>query len=722
MKKIYFIFINLIFITDLFAQSPAQNLQKYWYYRERLKNNYILVDDCIGCGVTAVTRGFTEQANDKTSVTLNWGDATIDQGWYISVLATEYGLIQQGKYTRDINETIKELYYALKAFNRLDETAEMYTRCNVAHPNDKTAYINCVSSGSETPQTDDFNGFFIRDDVPTNFVSSNLLHFNQGINATQLTNQMTVVRSDRMQRQNRITDGDLNPVEESVDQVLGMLMGLALVSKFIPDGVNYNNLPLNDVNGNTDIQNEAQDIVHRMVLWIRDSHVGALDPWVAVNPASEMCVANIDGDKHHCSIFNGFGNFQLLSYGLAAAAEKITGANYQNAFSYATEPLWQDWQINCPITTTSITILGNTYAIEQPQDFCDGNAFLVWELAAVGNSWHNLFFSNTTEAALGNNAGSNGYEYLCLLRQVLHGGGIPVEKSFYENLLNAAPANGPYKFSTTDFAAYNWSAPNSLRSPLKRGSNDPTYGEYYGVDYMLLYNLYLLASGFPEPPKPNCTISLEQPDKVYNVSQDIDGTEEKHFKNSITTKEDKDIVIKSGADVWWTAGDFIELNPGFEVEAGANFTAEIIDCNEFFSRMAGSDTTRNYNKAQGEMMASKDEKTGSGKKTKDNQKPGSPSITIKDSTANEKILQSAISINPNPSSDGKFNLACTLKDVGCMDAEIAVMNVLGETIHKEPFKKYVFPLEINLSSQPKGTYFIKIQNAETVLVYKVVSR
>lgn len=74
------------------------------------------------------------------------------------MLATEYKLLNdQGL---DTYQTRKELYYALEAFNRLDLNAESYF--NLAG--------DTFPNQAIYPPSSDLNGFFIRDDVPDNFV------------------------------------------------------------------------------------------------------------------------------------------------------------------------------------------------------------------------------------------------------------------------------------------------------------------------------------------------------------------------------------------------------------------------------------------------------------------------------------------------------------------------------------------------------------------------
>ena len=77
-------------------------------------------------------------------------------------------------------------------------------------------------------------------------------------------------------------------------------------------------------------------------------------------------------------------------------------------------------------------------------------------------------------------------------------------------------------------------------------------------------------------------------------------------------------------------------------------------------------------------------------------------VSAQQHNVNEKNAN-AISINPNPSS-GIFKLS--LPEV----SEVCVYNSLGEQVYKST--NSVSGVSINISSQPKGIYFVKVTTAE----------
>lgn len=154
-----YIHITLFFILllstaagDIYAQTPQQNEEKYWEYRERLRNDFM-----IGIGPEM---GMSTPASARDTVTgiLQWTDATMALGEYIGVLAMEYRILEGRAASTD--ETVEEMFYALYALNRLDYNAELFF--------------------GGTPS---LNGFFMRDDIEEDSLDMDdvLEHLNQGL-------------------------------------------------------------------------------------------------------------------------------------------------------------------------------------------------------------------------------------------------------------------------------------------------------------------------------------------------------------------------------------------------------------------------------------------------------------------------------------------------------------------------------------------------------------
>lgn len=149
MRTLFFL---ALFFSKLMcvAQTDHENQDKYWKYRERLKNKFVKIGPQAGesipmaCRIPGYAYGGTP---DASGTQLQWKDATITLGYYVIVLATEYKLLKNAG--ENFQPTLNELYYALTAINRLDQKAEYYL------------------SNQNSPL--EINGFFLRDDVPYTF-------------------------------------------------------------------------------------------------------------------------------------------------------------------------------------------------------------------------------------------------------------------------------------------------------------------------------------------------------------------------------------------------------------------------------------------------------------------------------------------------------------------------------------------------------------------------
>ena len=76
--------LSLLFLLQ--GIIDAQITDRYWDYRVRLDNQFLVVGDGQGYSVPAAYR-------NPLSGIIKWSDATVDHGWYLGVLATEHFLL-----------------------------------------------------------------------------------------------------------------------------------------------------------------------------------------------------------------------------------------------------------------------------------------------------------------------------------------------------------------------------------------------------------------------------------------------------------------------------------------------------------------------------------------------------------------------------------------------------------------------------------------------------
>ncbi len=143
-------------IGTTFCQPTAMDgqLPRYWFYRWRLNQNFVIVGDGPGKSMVANRRGIAD---------ITWGDGTIWHGRYLAMLATEYKLLENNERWEDLEHNKTELYYAIKALERLDDVSNSF----YAVPG--TGGANGLGG---TPLPNRVDGFFVRDDVPADLLTN----------------------------------------------------------------------------------------------------------------------------------------------------------------------------------------------------------------------------------------------------------------------------------------------------------------------------------------------------------------------------------------------------------------------------------------------------------------------------------------------------------------------------------------------------------------------
>jgi hypothetical protein len=467
--------VNLTLPLDLQANGISQaqiNTWRYWNYRNRLRNEFRVYSvDQGGCLPAEM---YIKIVNGSTKG--NWGDSTIHLGWYIGVLATEFAMLTNRNYLgygypADLRNTVRELYCALGALERLDQFGEQ------AMWEDHEYYHSGITGtvGYQWPSTP---GFFIRDDVASD-------------TAAKLGYQLGV--SD-------YTASKKTDKEMSQDQAAHLLMGLALVKHFVPVNVTYNGESLRGW-----AISKARDILSFMArshtfpsdlnkvgLTVSErwhieepvtpklNHFGMIpwfDPFHPVDPTKFDLVAR------------GSEAF-AFSYGFSLAGTWIMGNSFPVHDVYT-----QFWR-SLPLYAGAAGTMN--YMINQLTGTSVGlsdNLHMMMALAAIGDSWGHGTTITTLEAL----SVFENFHIYPLLNSVLHYGGGSMTTTEFKvpNMLAAAPYNGPA--SPPEY--YNgWGSRNRFIAP-RITHDDSGEGQFFrwsahfnGLDYMLLNNLYYLAN------------------------------------------------------------------------------------------------------------------------------------------------------------------------------------------------------------------------------------
>lgn len=419
----------------LSAQTAEQNHTKYQTYRDRIKYFYTIGTSPGECQYASISGMFPPRVKR-----LNFGgDQSIEMAWFTSVMATEYFI--RSKDGQDVSTTLKELYYALMAYKRLDE-------CETREPWNK-------------PKAK-FDGFFMRSDIPSDtFVQENLSGFNKDLTPADTF----LSRPPGMPcwvEKIRYSNHDM-----SQDQAIHILMAFALISRCLPD----TNLVFPGLNGEEisfNFNAFAKDAADKLIHYImNDRQINGTKPWVIYNP---------DGEKAHMGAAAG-----VFAYAFCRAGQYITGNVYMPDLGMKVKG----------------RVVWEVAKIPTPNEW---NTSMASILAAIGDSWGST--EGTDKAIFSASKKYDWDTFYILLWQVLHNkksGYLDKEKLL--NQLNLAPPNGTYYYGEEEltFAGGEkagkpeggWCSNNRFRNTIKEQQGRENYkGNYNGLDYMLLYNLY----------------------------------------------------------------------------------------------------------------------------------------------------------------------------------------------------------------------------------------
>lgn len=427
------------------AQTPEKNFEKYISYRKRLLNDFMVSSsgDEPGTNIPASIR-------NKYTRQMRWGDATINLSNYMAMLATEYRLFKINNLP--VNQTLVEIHNALMAMERLDAGAGIFYGDRNALP---------------TP-----NGFFIRDDVPADFTQ-------QWVWKNPSFADFPSVKSDFIDEKIRLN-------EMSQDQVWHLIVGLALISHLVDDTTSWQ-VPLYHGPVRFTLSQRAMIAGYRIIHAMQDKFYivkpgsdgkgFGFNYWHLNNPATGEAVKR-------------GANPNFLKYGFAESGNYITqgafgdmhwGNSRRGSVWYNLSKSFQYLQ---RFTTSGnieyIYYLGSTATV--------GHIWSTRDLIRIFNRHQRLPFIPNPQ-----------YEHFALISCVLHDDCprmLQKEKKRYENLLDLAPSEGSfnYGYNPNHLYEFEWSSINRFVWPERRGTGTREHhqGEYNGLDYMMLYNLYYL--------------------------------------------------------------------------------------------------------------------------------------------------------------------------------------------------------------------------------------
>jgi len=566
--KTFILFVLFIVCTSIQvdAQTGKDNLNKYWLYRDRLRKYFVVEDPNDGFG-TNIPFWWTNNCDPNSGITLTTGDGNDDLQYYIGMLATEYALLK--RYGIDLTQTRNELLYALKAVERLDKYAESNWRAD------------------HSTSSDDLNGFFIRDDIKSDFIDTWKSKYPALVNFNKVNT-------------NFVNSGNARPVEESKDMIWNFLPNLLLVTLLVDD---------------PEINLKAKDITYRMINYMHyvytfdvttwclkcwppgwRTSTASQDLWQIMNPITGEMVHPGGSDEE--SLFSGF------SYGFAQAGEAITGSNLDFGYSHDQgredyfytqlefPGIWPSRYPHLALATVggNSTIFGNLLN-DGPYTTVMGALISNLSTPYDKSMYEHLFLIRSllvqNQINIGNDSNIADIDYFTDPTQYVN----PI-KNIYDRLLNEAPICGPQNSGATKIRVDDWAMDNRLTNSRQLYVSDYTgapldvnnceyFGVFNGIDYMLLHNLYWLNY----IPFGNYSISEADADYYFNIAKNTTDISIKqiytNLANQLLLNDQKGTQIIStrtipiASQIEYTASEDIELMPGFEADAGSCFDATI---------------------------------------------------------------------------------------------------------------------------------------------------
>ncbi|MCE7926692.1 MAG: T9SS C-terminal target domain-containing protein [Haliscomenobacteraceae bacterium CHB4] len=478
---------------------------------------------CADAGPSPGTHWQHDSILPKTHNYLEMGSETPHQmGWYWATLATEYELLRLNGQHEEAQRTLEELFLGLQAYRRLDMQAQCLARKRYNEIRDNfeveqcDPYTNplldclcgekywmpdfehsnfgvpCINGCDWQPDLSGYSGFYLREDATQGL---EVLH-----DPSEDRYNIDLVSSDYAMSLSPPCDSNFSQPcylahrqnYMSQDGVTGLLIGLALIKRYIPenaevttcDGTKYKPLEM------------AKKITSAMVDRIDDTRKNRI-----IFPGSDECCLQ----KVELSNFEG-GQAGAIIHGLKKAADYIDGRNRHSSFGELFN--WSGLRKLTEVTTNS-------------------NAKFWLRLKAIG--WDMGEERNATKTLFKSAANTQNVEILSLINNLLHPGGdnLDTDQAYFEEMLCKAPCGGPcFKQAgyggdhPEDWPEYD--CPNEPEWIGQRWEGGAGPGEnrlFSGLDYMVLHNIYRLHYNLP-----NHFYNPERPDDYSKLgSSYIDG-------------------------------------------------------------------------------------------------------------------------------------------------------------------------------------------------------
>ncbi len=684
-------FLLLQISVNLCSQDLTANLEKYWRYRDRLVNDFMVdTSDVEQMGVNIPMSAFIFSEGfgpflDGPSVVgaTKFGDANNVMGIYLGVLATELWLLKNNE--QDYTQTLKELYYLMLAFERLDTYSESYLRAaedhnmyldwNIAYWDPATDY-----------QSGDINGFQLRNDGSKDFWDKYKSRF--PANAQNLMSSFVNMPNHPL-------------IANSQDNLIHNLEGIALLNSLvgtenvsnIPVTFQYSYIPtylktqgiMNSSETEIDFKLWAEDITRRYIDYIQNDNftifssstissvlLALLWPlsatkWYLEDPVRNEYVALGSGVDATLAAY--------FSHGFLGVGEKITGDDDLREFlAYSLLP-------ESSYRNLFITLSIWDYNVHKK----------LRKLAAFDNAiyhtWEWLKIQRDLATTEGDGEGMAipleqlPLECIILYRDeydrdefyIIGSNDYNDEIDYYNTLLDSADECG-----VCSYLNYSWSSTSRLIWPDQLGEFSGFNRIFNGLDYMLLHNLRYIAFHWQE---------LE-----YVIAEANYGYESVTVPGRVIYSESNIY----NADVEFTASKKIILQPGFKVE-NAHFLANI-------EPITDGNHTLDYKK----LIVSQCDLPEFGAKK---------SLAINENSDTDMLAEISesfdvqFSIYPNPVSD-VLHIINPISSETFDFVSISIFNSVGQKVFEQKLFEWQDDIEIIVDDFSNGIYFLNFEQKD----------
>ncbi|AEV33191.1 hypothetical protein [Owenweeksia hongkongensis] len=404
------------------AYDP-NNVGKYYYCRNRFAESFISIGNKPGQCIP-----FSSRYWNGTHHELRSGETTFTLGTYIAFLATEYRLFKNSNLSTE--QTVKELFYALDALNRLDYNAETFTQIPNSNP-----------PKNFPPK---LSGYLVRHDIDySTFLEENpkITSGFPDVNASAITGY--IKNSGLTTTINKIRAASYKPV--SRDHIFRIIWGLLLATKLLDDDLHFAQEKFMD--GESDFKTECRAI-HRRVKNFLSKNGGKIQ-----TPDGTVPIG---------------GNMVIDMAAIKKSSENITGnpRGYKLLSPWAGF-MWTGW-MNGRMSMEKQCISGNYYKAWNRSWKYGYESFFLYYGKLVYN-W-----------PMGSSAG----------KRQKRDAKLKATTEFY---LNVFPCQGNFNHTDSDFTPFGWAMPDrSERSIADAYFGMHAKGNFNSLDFLLMHNFYYL--------------------------------------------------------------------------------------------------------------------------------------------------------------------------------------------------------------------------------------